>query len=142
VRATSLRPFDVNVAGIDWVPNYENTRFFLVLRLARPRHDELNQLLHLTNGCATRFNLPLLYEDGRPGRVSRIVDRSSAFHMSIAWQLQEPSMEQKKRIAGMNAALIQKSNIPFDAVKLKVGNVVKDIILSRDSNGKNHFVAG
>lgn len=56
-----MHSFEVQFAGIDWVANYERTRWFLVLRLATLANNALNRLLHLSNGAARAFGQPLLY---------------------------------------------------------------------------------
>lgn len=55
--------FEVKFADLDWVGNYEQTRWFLVLRLTRSADNELNRLLHLCNEAAQAFGQPLLYAD-------------------------------------------------------------------------------
>ena len=49
------------MTSLDWVPNYERTRWFLVLRLAKPAEDGLNALLWASNETATAFGKPQLY---------------------------------------------------------------------------------
>ena len=49
--------------GLEWVPNYENTRWFLVLKLEKPPQDDLNKLLQFSNQTATAFGQPPLYTD-------------------------------------------------------------------------------
>lgn len=48
---------------LDWVSNYEGTRWFLVLRLAKPAEDALNQLLHISNKLVGSFGQPVLYAE-------------------------------------------------------------------------------
>jgi len=137
---TPFRTFCVNPTSLAWVSNFEKTRFFLVLRLSRPKDDQLNRLLDLSNECATQFHLPLLYKQGvvyagesanknkRPERKAE--DSSSAFHISIAWTLQEPSEDERATVQSviLPSELAEK-DIRFDTVKLKIGNVVNDITL-------------
>lgn len=61
---SGTRPFEVTPTKLDWVPNNENTRWFLVLRLRKPAGDTLNRLLHLSNRCAHSFGQPILYAHG------------------------------------------------------------------------------
>jgi len=67
------------MAGLNWVPNYERTRWFLVLQLAKPAEDGLNALLWTCNQTAAAFDKPQLYAasnmhpagEGSRGRGSR-----------------------------------------------------------------------
>ena len=74
--------FDIRVDGLEWVPNFENTRWFLVLKLGRPVGDGLNALLSAANYTAALHDKPPLYAPpaspprdsnvrGRGRRVSR-----------------------------------------------------------------------
>jgi hypothetical protein len=58
---------------LDWVPNYENTRWFLVLRTAKPTNDELNRLLWASNRVVTSFGQAPLYvpDDSLTARIQR-----------------------------------------------------------------------
>lgn len=47
--------------GLEWVANYEKTRWFLVLKLERAPQDGLNTLLHLSNQTVISFGQPPLY---------------------------------------------------------------------------------
>lgn len=49
--------------GLEWVANYEMTRWFLVLKLEKPPNNGLNKLLHLSNQTVTVFGQPPLYTD-------------------------------------------------------------------------------
>lgn len=49
--------------GLEWVANYEKTRWFLVLKLEKPPQNGLNKLLHLSNQTVTDFGQPPLYTD-------------------------------------------------------------------------------
>jgi hypothetical protein len=102
-----------------WERNFDGTRWFLVLGVATLVNDDLNRLLHSCNECASDFKLPLLY-DAEPEKP---------FHISIAWQLTEPSLKQRLVLDHPNVAEFGKESIQFEAVKLKIGNVVKDLRL-------------
>jgi len=123
VKSSGVRPFKFTFAGLDWVPNFETTRWFLVLRLQRPGGDELNKLLRVGNRVVRDFGQPPLYvppasstsdeamlgstvkaprhgdRTGRargavpPVRASDAQDVSDAFHISVAWTLEPPSEE-------------------------------------------------
>ena len=47
--------------ALEWVANYENTRWFLVLKLEKAPQNGLNKLLHLSNQTAMEFGQPPLY---------------------------------------------------------------------------------
>ncbi|MCJ1478720.1 poly(U)-specific 3'-to-5' RNA exonuclease [Lambiella insularis] len=65
----SIRPFEVHVNGWKWEPNFEKTRWFLVLQLARPSADSLNMLLWASNQTALALGKPTLY--ATPERTPR-----------------------------------------------------------------------
>ncbi|EPE29368.1 hypothetical protein GLAREA_00528 [Glarea lozoyensis ATCC 20868] len=158
IRTCGIRPFDVTISGVDWVSNFDNTRWFLVLRLLKPPHDGLNKLLHLCNDAVGIFGQPPLYArklpqdtpspkrlrrpDGKSTSSSKaptiasdwtgLGDPSSAFHISIAWALKAPSQETKD----ITSDLFQKHNsqlsqihVPINEIKAKVGNVVTNLTL-------------
>ena len=106
--------------------NYDKTRWFLVLRLAKPLDDGLNKLLYATNRTAEEFGQPPLYESaplastkqqrmpkmrkrgtarGGLNNLARgsiwpveekIEDLSAHFHISIAWTLEAPAEDDCK----------------------------------------------
>lgn len=57
--------FKAAARGLEWVVNYEKTRWFLVLKLERAPQDGLNKLLHLSNQTVMKFGQPPLYTDLR-----------------------------------------------------------------------------
>ena len=63
--------FDVSVIGYEWVPNYEKTRWFLVMQLMRPSNDGLNRLLQVCNHVSEVFGHPPLYVP-RQAALSRL----------------------------------------------------------------------
>ncbi|KAM0804110.1 U6 snRNA phosphodiesterase Usb1 [Usnea florida] len=63
ISKTNSNPFTVTVKGLEWVANYENTRWFLVLKLEKPPQDDLNKLLQFSNQNVTAFGQPPLYTD-------------------------------------------------------------------------------
>jgi hypothetical protein len=148
----------VTFIGLDWVPNFEKTRWFLVLRLKRPGGNDLNRLLDICNGIVEEYGQPPLYasqkatnlqskDDGRP--VKRVCneknlmasmndkvemqDFSSAFHVSIGWTLEQPTMEAVEAIKAIsNGGLFQgvrRICFKVEEIKAKVGNVVTSIFL-------------
>ena len=117
----------VSVRSLRWERNFDGTRWFLVLVVATLANDELNKLLHSCNMCASDFKLPLLYG----------TEPEKPFHISIAWQLTEPSLRQRLVLAHPNVAEFGKENLQFEAVKLKMGNVVRDLRLPKRSTASS-----
>ena len=141
---SGVRRVEVNVRRLRWERNYDGTRWFLVLVVDTPANDELNKLLRACNESASEFGLPLLYakKSDKPTdssleeqKLSKTVtrSRSDAFHISIAWQLSEPGAKQKVLLDHANVAELGKRSLQFEVVKLKMGNVVKDIPLLKRS---------
>ena len=58
--------FEVCFKSLDWVPNAENTRWFLVVRLEQPTNDCLNRLLRVSNLVLSSFGQPPLYAVSTP----------------------------------------------------------------------------
>ncbi|RMD39428.1 hypothetical protein DV735_g5706, partial [Chaetothyriales sp. CBS 134920] len=130
VTRSGAGPFVVKPTRLCWVSNSEGSRSFLVLQLSRPENDDLNRLLSACNASVTHFGLKPLYctysssfpssslstSAPYPGAVSG--DRSDAFHVSIAWTLGD--LNNMWSSAGLGH---------FDTVKLKIGNVVRDMRL-------------
>ena len=152
---TSMCRFDLSPASLDWVSNEEGTRWFLVVRLSPPEHDELNRLLGLCNTTVEVFGESPLYSTShqrRPARAGRTKaqrltrrpsHRSSAltgahgvdscFHISIAWSLQAPTEAVKEHLHSPEIQSIlhrlKNTTISFSSVKVKLGNVVHDLKL-------------
>lgn len=143
------------------MPNFDRTRWFLVLRIDRPAKDELNRLLMISNRSLALFGQPALYEDAslvlsnRSSGRDRDRDPSSSdalkptklpnglgavhvqdsnystcFHISLAWSLQEPSHEERNKIAFLDSPKLRRMPINFDVVKTRIGNTVSNIQLS------------
>lgn len=117
--------FSTSTAGLDWVSNHDNTRWFLVIRLSIESVGELNTLLDVTNRTAVTFGQPPLYSQKRlsdqtdeiystkkikikPESTSFVSDKhsstsflsgqdysSSHFHISIGWALNRPKIKQQ-----------------------------------------------
>ncbi|KAI9668968.1 MAG: poly(U)-specific 3'-to-5' RNA exonuclease [Trizodia sp. TS-e1964] len=62
IKRSGVRPFDVASTSVDWAANEDKTRWFLVLRLAKPSNDQLNLLLHVSNQVTARFGKDALYD--------------------------------------------------------------------------------
>lgn len=156
VGSSGVRLFQVLVTGLGWVPNANNTRWFLVLRLERPDNDGLNELLAVTNYVARDSGLEMLYADQNPceeqlpDQPPRLVqlrasrrglngneymqvpakvpaDCTSKFHISIAWQLEEPCKGGLERIETIQS--VQNLSISCDCLKVKIGNTIRHISL-------------
>ncbi|KAL4798278.1 U6 snRNA phosphodiesterase Usb1 [Aspergillus venezuelensis] len=131
---SNISPFDVQVESLDWVSNFEKTRWFYVLRAKRPDKDSLNNLLHVSNRSLGLFGQPPLYEAASDsvkqdtGSASA-GDYTGCFHISIAWSLEEPSAEEKERMENMDLGELSALKIRFDCVKAKIGNNVSSIPL-------------
>ncbi|KAL4784719.1 U6 snRNA phosphodiesterase Usb1 [Aspergillus varians] len=142
LEGPDISPFDVQVESLDWVSNFEKTRWFYVLRVKRPDKNCLNQLLHISNRSLSLFGQPPLYErvsdfsnSGDPQRrlqgskPSSPGDFSEFFHVSIAWSLTEPSAEDRECMKSIDLRGLTALRIKFDCVKAKIGNNVSSIPL-------------
>ncbi|KZF26128.1 hypothetical protein L228DRAFT_257616 [Xylona heveae TC161] len=135
IASSGTRPFDVEFTALDWVANYENTRWFLVLRLTRPSNNGLNRLIHITNKTLASFGQPPLYSESKqtsrlevtrasgPGRAQRAdrgrrkvpittepkpneVDFSTHFHISLGWTLEAPSPEMIEQLCAKDITAV------------------------------------
>ncbi|RFU28379.1 hypothetical protein B7463_g7959, partial [Scytalidium lignicola] len=158
IKSSRIRPFEISFTGLDWVPNFDKTRWFLVLRIQRPVGDELNKLLHICNAVAREYNQPPLYAESKPTIAaaanrdarkrrshtaerragpeceSMVIDVSDAFHVSIAWALESPLkevVERTRRVQGSGEFEDVREGIRVrtEEVKAKIGNVVTSIPL-------------
>ena len=119
VARSGVPYFQLALTGLTWVPNFEGTRWFLVLTLtelgseeqsAAERYPRLSSLLDACNTTAVAFKQPWLYvparRTGTTGRraakvrrgekaemmngvAGKAKDPSENFHISIAWSLHE-----------------------------------------------------
>jgi hypothetical protein len=145
--------FQVTPEGLDWVSNYERTRWFLVVRVKKPENDGLNRLLRISNRSLAAFGQPPLYEvavrSSQPRKETRgmrgpgpnqaenvsnslestAVDYSHCFHISIAWCLNEPSPQDKQRVADVDLRPLDTLKISFSSVKVKIGNTILNVPL-------------
>lgn len=127
--------FSVLPDTLKWVSNYEKTRWFLVLHVAKPPNDELNYLLHSSNRALESFDQPPLYAPSSDFRArasgahDRRTDYSECFHISIAWSLDGPGVRDAERVAAIDLKPAQDLEVRFDSVKAKIGNHVESIPL-------------
>lgn len=71
--------FEVSFKSLDWVPNVENTRWFLVLRLEQPANNGLNRMLEVSNNVLSSFGqLPLYAVSQSQTRPSISENRSKS----------------------------------------------------------------
>ncbi|MCJ1352397.1 MAG: poly(U)-specific 3'-to-5' RNA exonuclease [Icmadophila ericetorum] len=150
VNTSGIKPFDLAFKSLAWVPNFENTRWFLVLQLAKPAKDELNKLLQLCNRVANAFGQPTLYAAGpftQPVKVSNLngqngpskrgvrsslenngamhaEDLSDKFHISIVWRLDPPALEAIEHLKSLDLESMQEIQVVVKAIKIKAGNTV------------------
>ena len=150
LRKAAVHSFHFKFQSLKWVPNFERNRWFLVLGIEKPAHDELNRLLNACNEATRRCGYPGLYigghgdgpmEDNTVNNVSKKrksqqtdeddTDRSDRFHVSIAWNLEEPDSEWISLVKRIDLSeQVRPPAAAFDAVKARVGNVVHNIDLS------------
>ena len=137
IEGSDARAFSTTPTTLAWVPNLERSRYFLVLKLTRPRHDDLNKLLAACNTCASSWGLDALYEQPASDSGAKASsqthdpykDTSSAFHISVAWTLEKPSEAQQRMIVGEACEQLRGIGIDLDCVKVKIGNVVTGVSL-------------
>lgn len=100
------------------------------MRIKKPPHDELNTLLRISNQTLTKFGQPPLYAQQNSGKKEG--DFSDRFHISLAWSLTAPSIDDQARIASVDLKPLEEElKIGFSSVKVKIGNVVKSLALDR-----------
>jgi hypothetical protein len=136
VSGSGVRAFTTSFEQLQWHPNEDRTRWFLVLRV-EDRNLELIKLLRACNSVADMYDQPRLYEDdgsGEPQRKNQAATNgeevSKKFHISIAWSLQKPF-----EIGGTDADRdvgngidpldsIRGLRVPFNEVKVRIGQDV------------------
>ena len=135
---------NITLDGLHWVSNYEKTRWFLVLRVQKPKDDSLNRLLRISNRSLALFDQPPLYESSnthitakdskrqqeRQSDERNMEDYSHCFHISLAWSLTNPSPTAKERAATIDLQNLRGLTVHFNSVKAKIGNNVSSIPLA------------
>ncbi|POS85742.1 hypothetical protein EPUL_003948, partial [Erysiphe pulchra] len=159
IKHSGIQPFEISFTKLEWVSNFERSRWFLILQTSsRHGNNELQKLLRISNTIIQRHGLLPLYEDPNsitdltscPERSSRAQGKSSnrsvehqkplsnsrlafnTFHVSIAWSLTPPTqshMECMKAANRENFDTISKLHTVFGNVKAKIGNAVTSIPL-------------
>lgn len=149
-----LSSFEVSVTGLDWVANYEKTRWFLVMQLDRAPQDGLNQLLRISNRVVKSYGQLPLYEEAfqshagfrgskRRGRGDSApsnanVDKSSSFHVSIGWTLTLPSQDLVDALDRVTE--IKEIKVSIRTVKAKIGNHITSIPLVSKVDAANKII--
>jgi hypothetical protein len=156
LRRSAVPAFNFEFQHLKWVPNFERNRWFLVLGIKIPKHDELNGLLRACNKAAESHGHAGLYtgsygdgpmEDNNSDNKSKRRrvnedelqehDYSEYFHVSIAWNLTEPDTEWTTLVRTIDTSkYMQSPGAAFDAVKVRIGNVVHSISLPIRRSGK------
>ncbi|OBT92774.2 nuclease [Pseudogymnoascus verrucosus] len=162
ISNSDIHPFPITFNGCDWASNYEGTRWFLALRVAKPLEDNLNKLLRVCNDTVQSHGQSPLYASARPpdpdtpaqnklpprppsNSPSPQKDLSSSFHISIAWALTAPSKtsDTPKYPSASEIEKLNSASMPIVAsvIKAKIGNVVTSIPLSveREERRKGLF---
>ncbi|TVY19212.1 U6 snRNA phosphodiesterase, partial [Lachnellula arida] len=158
IKSSGIRPFDFAFSGLDWVANFENTRWFLVLRIQKAEFDSLNKLLHVCNAAVQDYGQPPLYAKASTTATSgntakspkwpkketsknrysakaywsNLQDVSEAFHISIAWTLGSPSedlLALTKSVATDDFQDVAQTRVNIQEIKAKVGNAVTNMPL-------------
>lgn len=148
IRKSKLEVFKISFKELEWHPNEDHTRWFLVLRVA-DEENQLSQLLSKSNAVASHYKQPKLYvddEDQGPGRMRQSqahreqkgVSVANKFHISIAWSLSAPSGSReavrKKRDESQEEQMdlpesVTSLEIPFNEVKVRIGQDVSSLPL-------------
>lgn len=126
VEALNIRSFPVSPNTLTWHPNEDRTRWFLVLGLQRPGHDELRRLLGVCNRVARESNQALLYAEEKGPRDD---SEEEKFHVSVAWSLVERNgkVEVPAKLRGRLTEL----KMEFEHVKVRIGQDVTSIALGK-----------
>ncbi|OBT70051.1 hypothetical protein VE03_00588 [Pseudogymnoascus sp. 23342-1-I1] len=157
ISNSDIRPFPITFNGCGWASNYEGTRWFLALQVAKPLEDNLNKLLRVCNDTVQSQGQPPLYASATPPNPdtpaqSRLPpqppsnspspqkDLSSSFHISIAWALTAPprASDASKHPTTPEIEKLSSASTPIVAseIKAKIGNVVTSIPLSVEREGR------
>lgn len=146
VSGSGVRAFNTRLEQLQWHPNEDRTRWFLVLRVA-DSNDELMKLLRVCNSVADTYGQPRLYEVDESGQSKRTQgvqetqelgsQAAKKFHISIAWSLQRPS-ESGVTDAGKSfgdgtdlPSSVRSLSVGFGEVKVRIGQDVTSLSLYR-----------
>jgi hypothetical protein len=143
VSSSGVKAFTTSFEQLQWHPNEDRTRWFLVLRADNDH--ELMKLLRACNYVADLYNQPRLYEDDGHG-TSECKKRdptsheqesqvSKKFHISIAWSLQEQSengvahASEASSDGGELPSSVRDLGVVFNEVKVRIGQDVTSLSL-------------
>jgi hypothetical protein len=146
VSGCGVKSFTTRLEQLQWHPNEDRTRWFLVLRVA-DSNDELMKLLRACNSVADSYDQPRLYEENEPRhskhkqgvQMNQERDSQAAkkFHISIAWSLQRPT-ESGVTNAGKSfrdgtdlPRSVRSLSVGFGEVKVRIGQDVTSLSLDR-----------
>lgn len=155
ITSSTIRPFRVKFTSLDWVSNFEQTRWFLVMRLETPPENELNRILGRCNEVGEEFGQPPLYESrtstepkpSPPSKKRKLQNNYQAapmfpkartsvpaadgkFHVSIAWMLTPPdktTLKATKAVEELRFPEVRKLHIDVNEIKVKIGNIVTSV---------------
>lgn len=143
VSGSGVKAFTTRLEQLQWHPNEDRTRWFLVLRVA-DSNDELMKLLRVCNSVADMYGQPRLYEEDKSGQPKRKQGTrlqheresqvSNKFHISIAWALQRPSesgVTDTGKGFGDLPSLVRSLSVPFSEVKVRIGQDVTPLSLDQ-----------
>lgn len=162
LRDALVRPFTVGSSKLEWYPNHDKTRWFLSLSVAAPKHNELNRLLDACNQAAASMHQPKLYvpiegeaiskSDCKKRKTSNlgvtddeqatltnsasIPDCSNFFHISLAWSLSPQKLDEEALSSNASKSALSGLSTTFDVVKVKIGNVITPIALSKKKTSR------
>jgi hypothetical protein len=136
ISSSAVKPFDIDLHGLKWHPNYDRSRYFLSVGVVKPQQDQLNRLLWCINRAVAARNHPMLYYDNntraKPNDME-MRDCSQSFHVSIAWALQQPPVQEPSLVDEQHphttAGNVERLCINVDRVKVKIGDKVHEVIL-------------
>jgi hypothetical protein len=152
LRRAAVHAFGFEFRNLKWVSNFERNRWFLVLGIEKPAHNELNRILIACNKAAKASGHPALYSGGQgdgPMESGALtdpskrlqhsqdeIDRTDYFHISLAWNLAEPDPEWVSLAQNIDVRKhIQSPEASFDVVKARVGNAVHNFELGTNRSG-------
>jgi len=128
VRKAKIKPFKILFTGLDWVSNFDGTRWFFVVT-AKSTENELPALLRLTNLTFVTYHQPVLYSTSKD---------EIGFHVTIGWSLEAPEEELRKQLAtdiGTEfKAQLSQLTMKVEEVKVKIGNVVTVLPLGQETS--------
>lgn len=149
IEELNLGVITTSASGLQWVSNFDGTRYFLIITLKTPGEGQLQKLLSTCNHTAASFALPELYSASNnesvnvgvvPGAASTdteyidtgaptelVPSNGSKFHISIAWSLEKVHTSQS--VLESLQSKLKDLKIIFDRVHIKIGNQVSTVQL-------------